>query len=752
MKQWLRLRTSPLWLTVAILLGAGVITYVALDLCYSIRRSTALSAARTHSMTLTAIRDELSKTIAPQQPFNPHQLDRDPKRLPVAYTILSNVSDNNDFPEDGSFRIFSRFPWPNRKNGGPRTALERELTYHIVDLGSAEEIREEERDGERILVYASPIIMRKRCLACHNTHPSSPKRGWREGDVRGIQTIEIRLSSIPMLPSQSSLNSAVSLSAIGFGLLFACALLIRKMASISAHSERMAVLSSAAEAVGDGIITIDAEGRVLSFNRAAESIFGYARGEVIGQPSMILMGQEDAKRHEAGFRKLFATREPKGPIGPVKVRARTRSGEWIPVSMIVSLVPDCEPPRIVGSVRDLREVEKQEEQLREAQRLKDVGQLTSGVAHDFNNLLQVIGANATLLRGTVQDPEAIRLADDIESTVEHASALTYSLLAFAGRRTVAAAPRDIAPDIRDTVRLLDHAPSAGTAIDLRIEELLWHVETDPAMLQSAIINIVFNAFDAMPEGGMLKIDACNKSGSVSSPVSDSPSEKDYVALSFLDEGVGIPASELDKVFEPFYSKKKKGAARGLGLSMIRKFMHESGGEIEIESQVGEWTRVTILLPRATGGSSKSQPEQRQPEHSRGTDVAVEGIPLEQCRVLLVDDDLMVGKALLGLLKSHGAQCALVDGGEKALTHLEGGDPVDVIITDIVMPKMNGIDLAKTVQDRYPKLPIILLSGNISRFEMEVPPRAHLMQKPVKLPQLLERIREMIGRTGNTAQR
>jgi signal transduction histidine kinase len=333
---------------------------------------------------------------------------------------------------------------------------------------------------------------------------------------------------------------------------------------------------------------------------------------------------------------------------------------------------------------------KAEEQLRQAQKMQALGQLTGGIAHDFNNLLTVIQGSADMLRrpGLAED-KRIRFADAVVQASGKAAALTGQLLAFARRQPLQPEVIEVNELIRAMIDLLDRTLGERIAVTTELWDKACTVEADRAQLESALLNIAVNARDAMPEGGQLSIRTA--------PFDDAERGK-MIGLSVSDSGGGMDEDTLGRAFEPFFTTKITGKGTGLGLSQVYGFASQSGGDVRIASVVGMGTTVTILLP--CSGARRE---------SRTADDPGSPVPGRAGRILLVEDNDEVGEFAEHLLVELGHEVRRVRSGEQALL-LAGREPFDAVFTDVVMPGMSGLELAGRLAELKPDLPIILTTG------------------------------------------
>jgi CheY-like chemotaxis protein/anti-sigma regulatory factor (Ser/Thr protein kinase) len=359
--------------------------------------------------------------------------------------------------------------------------------------------------------------------------------------------------------------------------------------------------------------------------------------------------------------------------------------------------------------------------LAEAQKLDALGQLTGGVAHDFNNILMIITGSLHFLRKSAgADARVQRAITAIETASRRGAALTSQLLTFARRQSVNPQSIDVAERIAAIREVLETASGSGVRLALDLASDIWPVTVDVAELETALVNLVISARDAMPSGGTVTLAARNHPAGV-------PDGPDYVAISVKDTGQGIPPDVLDKIFDPFFTTKPVGKGTGLGLSQVHGFAHQAGGTVKVESELGQGTQVTILLPRQEIGSLADR-----------TGLAEIG---SSGTVLLVEDNPEVALVSISLLEQLGYTVRRVPDAETALREI-ACDDIDLVFSDIVMPgKMDGLSLARRLREIRPELPILLATG-YSDAAAGVLGDFPILRKPYEIHQLSQAIAKL----------
>ena len=381
-----------------------------------------------------------------------------------------------------------------------------------------------------------------------------------------------------------------------------------------------------------------------------------------------------------------------------------------------------------------------EEALRQSQKMEAVGQLTGGIAHDFNNMLTGIIGSLELLRRRV----ARGKLDDLDSLIDlgvtsanRAAGLTHRLLAFSRRQSLDSKPVEINQLVTSMGELLQRSINESITLDMRLTGDLWTAEADPNQLESALLNLVLNARDAMPSGGSLSVETTNRHlDSVFTAAYGTLEPGDYVELSVSDTGCGIPDSVMGRVFDPFFTTKPIGQGTGLGLSMIYGFARQSHGHVTLHSEVGKGTTVSLFLPRYRGEFVADVVN----------DPAM--LPFAQTgeTVLIVEDDPAVRVLVSAVLKELGYAFVEAGDADTALPIIESDQRIDLLISDVGLPGMNGRQLAEIGRQIRPELKVLFITGYAEHAAVRggfLDPGMQLITKPFTFDLLTAKVREMI---------
>ncbi len=336
--------------------------------------------------------------------------------------------------------------------------------------------------------------------------------------------------------------------------------------------------------------------------------------------------------------------------------------------------------------------------LHQAQKLEAIGHLVGGIAHDFNNLLTVVVNNATLLCDRAADEPTRKRATALLSVAGRGERLIRQLLAFSRRRMLRPEAFALQGRASEIAELLARSLREDIAVTVDLPEELWPVMVDPGEFELALLNIAVNARDAMPNGGAFRLAARNTR--CGGEAASGGLAGEFVAITLTDTGTGMPAEVMARAFEPYFTTKPAGLGSGLGLSQVYGFASQSGGSGVLASAPGEGTAITLFLPRADAGPAMAGEIVAQPASAPGS-----------ARVLLVEDDRSVAEATQDLLHSMGFDTRLAGDGAAALAFVESDPKLTLVLSDVVMPGgVSGLDLARTLRDRRPELPVILATG------------------------------------------
>jgi PAS domain S-box-containing protein len=474
----------------------------------------------------------------------------------------------------------------------------------------------------------------------------------------------------------------------------------------------------------------DFDGYFISVNPAWTTLLGWSEQEIKQMHVSQLRHPDDAPHSTAGRRRLAEG------VSTVRMenRYRHRDGSWRWLSWTMTAEDGLiyMIGRHVTAEKEAAEaLQRVQAQLAQSQKMEALGQLTGGIAHDFNNMLMIVGGNAQILKARLGHPRDRRMAEAIEAAAARGENLTRQLLAFSRRQPLNPAVFDLRKRVAGFRDVLLSSLRAGIRLEIDIPGEIWPVAVDPAELDLALLNLVLNARDAMPEGGVIAITAANRRLDAAQTVDAIAG--DFVALTVADTGSGIPADILPKVFEPFFTTKDADRGTGLGLSQIYGFARQSGGAVTLGNRTGGGTEATIYLPR-----SERAPDERP--------VGERAAPRGNETVLVVEDNAEVMSVTAAMLEQLGYQVLSADSAASALGMIGSGAKIDVVFSDIVMPgPLDGLGLARRLRDEHPLLPVVLTSG-YARAAGTVDPGLPILRKPYQLPALAAAIRQALDRS------
>jgi PAS domain S-box-containing protein len=475
----------------------------------------------------------------------------------------------------------------------------------------------------------------------------------------------------------------------------------------------------------DGI-AIHRDGRIVFCNVTGARMLGYALAEeVVGRPVLEFVQEEYRDLVERRVRGALAEGRSQPPIEEKFVRA---DGTLVEVEVTSTPFSYGGHPAVLVVFRDITPRRQLEERVRHMQKMEAIGRLAGGVAHDFNNLLQALLSTIEVLQARRLDPERLpETVREMEANIKRGAALTRQLLLFARRELARPERIDLNDVVTGAISLVRRLVRENIRLTLVPEHGDLPLDGDRGQLEQVVVNLVVNASDAMPDGGELTI-RTGRSGS-------------EAWVEVTDTGVGIPVDLQERIFEPFFTTKLPERGTGLGLAVVHGIVTQHGGRIEVSSTIGRGSTFRIVLPRAGAGGGASPDSQRRPEEG----VALAGGE----RVLVVEDEDGARKALEEILELLGFRVAVAASGEEG-ERLAASGAFDVLLTDFVLPGINGGELARRLVARSPALRVILMSGYAEEESMRLGVMAgtvRFLQKPFDVETLSQVMRAVLASGG-----
>jgi PAS domain S-box-containing protein len=460
--------------------------------------------------------------------------------------------------------------------------------------------------------------------------------------------------------------------------------------------------------------------KMLYVSPAYEKIWGRSRDALYADPRDWLAGvHPDERERMAEFTASLATStERREEV--YRIMRPDGSERSIRIAVFPVVDQHGSITRMAGVGQDVTERIALEEQVRQAQKLESLGLLAGGVAHDFNNILAVIASSSSVLADLELKPEDRELVTEIDEAVRRATGLTRQLLAFSRKQVLEPVVLDLNAAVSETRKMLRRMLGEDIVIETSLDPDLGHVRIDPGYLVQVLMNLAVNARDVMPRGGILAITTRNL-----------PSDPRSVLLTVTDTGTGMPPEVCARVFEPFFTTKGLGKGTGLGLSVVHGIIQQAGGTIEITSEVGVGTSIHITLPFVDAPIDEL--EDVAAACSRGTE-----------KIIVVDDDLFVRRATARSLRSRGYDVLEASDGQNALRLLrDHGRDVSLLVTDVVMPGMDGCQLATLARERRPSLKVLFMSGYTDDSLAHHGVEASVVEKPFSGHLLAGKVRHAI---------
>jgi PAS domain S-box-containing protein len=489
----------------------------------------------------------------------------------------------------------------------------------------------------------------------------------------------------------------------------------------------------------NAVIAVDSQGTVVFANSWLTTMFGFESDEVLGKPIEMLL-PERARSAHVGQRAGFASSPVARQVGiESDVFGCRKDGSEFPVEISLSPIDTGDGPQVFATIVDITARKDVETRQLHAEKLESVGRLAGGIAHDFNNMLFVIQGYAELVsRGLAPQQRADLDLEDLLASVqqitfaaERASGLTAGLLAFSRRQVVAPKVLDLNASVMALHPMLRQL--IGTNVDLlfKIDPIPFRIRADPGWIDQIIVNLVVNARDAMPSGGTVSISTARVDAvTARARLGPAVAAGSYVALAVADTGVGIDEATRDHLFEPFFTTKGVGKGTGLGLATAYGIVKQLGGHIVVDSEPGNGATFTLYFPRVEAGVPEAQAK-------RVAQIVGAG------RVLVVEDEQAVRELATRLLEHLGWRVVAVTSAMEAFEAVRTGPPFDVLVTDVIMPNVSGIELAEQFMDQHPEIGVVLMSGYVEgTFDVErlIERGARFVAKPVTWERLGQAVR------------
>jgi len=506
--------------------------------------------------------------------------------------------------------------------------------------------------------------------------------------------------------------------------------------------EVMRRLADIVESSQDAIISLSLDGQILSWNPGAERVFGYSGEEVIGNPVAMLSSPEEQDEYREVLKKI----ETQQKVDQWETSRIRKDGQRIDISLTASPMTDASGKLtgVSAIIRDITERKSLQAQLLQAQKMEALGQVAGAVAHDFNNLLMVINGSAELLQDRIKSSRvAAGYLGQIKKATEQAAGLTRQLLAFSRKQKLQPRVLNLNEVIQGMGVMLPRVLRPDIQITSRLGPSLACVRADQTQLEQVILNLAVNARDAMPRGGRLTLETANVDFDeeyAQRHLGVHPGT--YVMLSVSDTGMGMDQQTQARIFEPFFTTKPQGQGSGLGLATVHGIVKQSQGWIWVYSEPGRGTTFKVYLPQVEGTAARMTPEKSTKRSLRGSET-----------ILVVEDQEGIRGLAAGVLKGLGYHVLQAQDGVAALEvaekHREG---INLLVTDVVMPRMSGRELADQLSARQPQLKVLMMSAY---------PEAHaptasttgvgekldgFIQKPFSLRDLAAKVREILDST------
>ena len=514
-------------------------------------------------------------------------------------------------------------------------------------------------------------------------------------------------------------------------------------AALQALKQKEQEQSDILNTLTNGVITIDEDGTILSFNLAAENLFGYPYREALGQNISILMPERNKSKHDSYLTSYLASDNTRTLSKPREVDGQHKDKRTFPLRISLAELPLATngKRRFIGSCQDLTQIKSQQAQLQRAQKMDALGKIVGGIAHDYNNMLGVILGYTDLIDLKYSDnvDGLKKYIDNIAQAGERGRKLTKRMLNFSKQESSHAQAIELHEILDEQKELLQKSVTARIQINYQLCESPWRIWIDASELEDTLLNLTINAQHAMPEGGTLTFTTQTTHLSHSEALLLGLSENDYVKLSVTDTGCGIDAEIISKIFDPFFSTKG-GNGTGLGLSQVYGFMERTGGIVRVYSQKDAGSEFILYFPRYIGSEVQSVKEQAGKLLKQGNGETI----------LVVDDEPALRELAQEILSMAGYRILLANDGDNAMDVL-AANAIDCVLSDVVMPNIDGYQLARHIKEKYPNIKIQLASGFSDNRHISSPDKSlhsSLLHKPYSSSELITRIAELLHGDSN----
>ncbi len=505
------------------------------------------------------------------------------------------------------------------------------------------------------------------------------------------------------------------------------------------------------EAAPDPMVVVNQAGEIVLLNLQAEKQFGYQRDELVGQQVTNIIPEGFAERLIADDLRSAADALAQQIGTGIELIALRKDGTEFPIEIMLSPLDSADGILVTAAIRDISRRQAAENQLLQAQKLESLGRLAGGIAHDFNNMLFVIQGYAELLtddldpghEGTPSSEELLSSVGAIGQAAARAAALTAQLLAFSRQQVVTLAVLDVNAAVTTIEPMLKKLIGENIRLVLKLGDQAGNIRADAGQLDQIVVNLIVNARDAMPGGGTVTVETATIAFEEPYRLGHTDLKAGpYVVLAVSDTGIGMDRETRDHLFEPFFTTKDIGKGTGLGLATTYGIVHQAGGHITVYSESGLGSVFKLYLP-CVDAQAEQQPS------APISVVAAVGT------VMVVEDEAMVREMTTHLLERAGYQVHAVDEGSAALAAAKLTEPFDVLVTDVIMPNMSGIDLAERMMDEYPSMGVVMLSGYTAEtldLERVTSRGALFVSKPITSAQLLKTVVQAVASRRAAADR